>query len=55
LLTRIYPARVFCPTSRCMTFAHGSPLYFDSHHLSVPGALMLKQPIEEAINRVPQA
>ena len=55
LLTRIYPARIFCPTSRCMTFAHGSPLYFDSHHLSVPGALMLKQPIEEAINRVPQA
>ncbi|WP_373476502.1 acyltransferase family protein [Sphingorhabdus sp.] len=53
LLTRVYPARVFCPTSRCLTFAHGAPLYFDSHHLSVPGALMLKDTIAEAIGRTP--
>ena len=55
LLTRIYPDRVFCRGTRCMTVAHGSPLYFDSHHLSIPGALMLEQPIEQALARVPAA
>ena len=54
-LTRVYPAQVLCPTSRCLTFANGAPLYFDSHHLSVPGALMLKDPIAEAIGRTPAA
>ncbi|MEP7350807.1 MAG: acyltransferase family protein [Sphingorhabdus sp.] len=55
LLTRIYPDAVFCPTRRCMTVANGMPLYFDSHHLSIPGALMLEQPIKDALARLPAA
>ena len=53
LLTRIYPDRVFCPNTRCMTVSNGSPLYFDSHHLSIPGAMMLERPIKIALARVP--
>jgi peptidoglycan/LPS O-acetylase OafA/YrhL len=48
-LTRIYPDRIFCPHSRCLTYAKGAPLYFDSHHLSIPGARMLKPSLERAL------
>jgi len=48
-LTRVYPDDVFCPDSRCLTYARGAPLYFDSHHLSIPGAQMLQPKLEQAI------
>jgi hypothetical protein len=48
-LTRVYPDRIFCPTSRCLTYARGAPLYFDSHHLSIPGARMLRPSLEKAL------
>jgi peptidoglycan/LPS O-acetylase OafA/YrhL len=48
-LTRIYPDRIFCPTSRCITYAKGAPLYFDSHHLSIPGARLLQPSLEHAL------
>lgn len=49
LLTRVYPDDVFCHGSRCLTYAKGAPLYFDSHHLSIPGARMLQPKLEQAI------
>jgi peptidoglycan/LPS O-acetylase OafA/YrhL len=56
LLTRIYPAEVLCPNSDCLTYANGSPLYFDSHHLSIPGAQMLRPRLERAmVERNPHA
>jgi peptidoglycan/LPS O-acetylase OafA/YrhL len=51
LLTRIYPDEVFCPNSRCLTYAAGEPLYFDSHHLSIPGARMLQRKLEQAMTQ----
>lgn len=49
LLTRIYPADVFCKNARCLTYANGAPLYFDSHHLSIPGARMLRHQLKRAM------
>lgn len=51
LLTRVYPDDVFCRGSRCLTYAKGSPLYFDSHHLSIPGARLLQPKLERAIEK----
>jgi SGNH domain (fused to AT3 domains) len=51
MLTRIYPADIFCASTRCLTYAHGSPLYFDSHHLSIPGARMLQAQLERAVHQ----
>jgi peptidoglycan/LPS O-acetylase OafA/YrhL len=48
-LTRVYPDRIFCPDSQCLTYAKGAPLYFDSHHLSIPGARMLAPSLERAL------
>ncbi|WP_031308556.1 acyltransferase family protein [Sphingobium sp. C100] len=35
----IDPVKALCATDRCAIEAEGKPLYFDSHHLSVAGAL----------------
>jgi peptidoglycan/LPS O-acetylase OafA/YrhL len=48
-LTRIFPDRIFCPDSRCLTYAKGTPLYFDSHHLSIPGSRLLQPSLEQAL------
>lgn len=40
-LMRIYPTQVLCPEKRCVAVVDGKPLYFDSHHLSIPGSEML--------------
>jgi len=53
-LTRIRPDRIFCKASRCMTYANGAALYFDSHHLSIPGAALLFPVMRQAIGPVPQ-
>lgn len=51
LVARVYPAREFCKGSQCITYANGTPLYFDSHHLSIPGALRLEPALRRAISR----
>lgn len=48
-LTRVYPDRILCSATRCLTYANGAALYFDSHHLSIPGAALLAPTIREAI------
>jgi peptidoglycan/LPS O-acetylase OafA/YrhL len=40
-LMRVYPQRVLCRGRRCLTSIGGKPLYFDSHHLSIPGSELL--------------
>jgi peptidoglycan/LPS O-acetylase OafA/YrhL len=50
-LTRIYPDRIFCPSQRCLTYANGAPLYFDSHHLSIPGARLMKPSLDQALDQ----
>jgi hypothetical protein len=40
-LQRIYPEEILCRAQRCLTSLDTKPLYFDSHHLSVPGAKLL--------------
>lgn len=51
MLTRLYPDDIFCPNSRCITYADGAPLYFDSHHLSIPGAKLLQPRLEQAMKQ----
>lgn len=48
-LTRVYPDRALCPADRCLGFADGTPLYFDSHHLSIPGSRRLEPVLEMAL------
>lgn len=48
-LARVYPNRILCPGRRCLTYAKGVPLYFDSHHLSIPGSRMLAPDLAAAI------
>lgn len=50
-LVRVYPEEIFCPDARCITYAKGMPLYFDSHHLSIPGAQMLEAKLRHATER----
>lgn len=53
MLTRVYPDSILCPGARCLTYAKGTPLYFDSHHLSIPGARLLRPELERAIKQRP--
>ena len=48
-LTRIYPERVLCPANRCLSVLHETPLYYDSHHLSMPGSRLLVPQLERAM------
>jgi Predicted acyltransferases len=50
-LTRVYPDRILCRSGRCLTYADGAALYFDSHHLSIPGAKRLLPAIRTALRR----
>lgn len=50
-LMRVYPDKALCPHGICLGYANGKPLYFDSHHLSIPGAERL---IPELTNSVKQ-
>jgi hypothetical protein len=36
------PEDVLCPQDRCAIVSDGRPLYFDSHHLSLHGAMLLE-------------
>lgn len=51
MLSRIYPARAICKGEQCKTYGRGAPLYFDSHHLSIPGAVRLEPALRAAIMR----
>ncbi|HEX7873799.1 MAG TPA: acyltransferase family protein [Sphingobium sp.] len=48
-LRRVYPEDALCNRKGCMTSSHGVPLYFDSHHLSIPGSRLLLPQIRSAI------
>ncbi len=48
-LVRLRPRRVLCRGPRCLTNVDGKPLYFDSHHLSLPGARMLVPAFRKAL------
>lgn len=48
-LTRVYPEDVLCPRGRCLSISRGTPLYFDSHHLSMPGSRLLVPQLWKAI------
>ncbi|MET0364215.1 MAG: acyltransferase family protein [Sphingobium sp.] len=48
-LRRVYPEDALCNGTGCLTSVHGQPLYFDSHHLSIPGARLLLPQIRHAI------
>lgn len=48
-LTRVYPDRALCPSDRCFGFIDGTPLYFDSHHLSIPGSQRLKPALRSVL------
>jgi peptidoglycan/LPS O-acetylase OafA/YrhL len=50
-LTRIYPERALCHKGQCWTYAGNAPLYFDSHHLSLPGARLLLPQLRSALER----
>ncbi|MEW9857051.1 acyltransferase family protein [Novosphingobium sp. M1R2S20] len=49
-LTRVYPDRTLCPSDQCLGYIDGTPLYFDSHHLSIPGSKRLEPALEAALN-----
>ncbi|WP_292934725.1 MULTISPECIES: acyltransferase family protein [unclassified Novosphingobium] len=51
MLSRIYPASSICKGGQCRTYARGTPIYFDSHHLSIPGALRLEPALRAAFAR----
>ncbi|WP_366416328.1 SGNH hydrolase domain-containing protein [Novosphingobium sp. 32-60-15] len=46
-----YPARAICKGKQCKTYVRGTPLYFDSRHLSIPGAVRLELALRVAIMR----
>lgn len=48
-LHRIYPEETLCNHTECKTSVDGKPLYFDSHHLSIPGARFLLPQIRAAL------
>ncbi|SCW72480.1 Peptidoglycan/LPS O-acetylase OafA/YrhL, contains acyltransferase and SGNH-hydrolase domains [Sphingobium faniae] len=48
-LTRVYPEAILCPEGRCLSVLHGTPLYFDSHHLSKPGSRLLVPALRQAM------
>ena len=48
-LIRVHPERSLCSDGRCQTYAGNAPLYFDSHHLSLPGARMLLPELRPAL------
>lgn len=48
-LVRLRPRRVICRGPRCRTNIDGQPLYFDSHHLSIPGARLLEPAFRRAL------
>lgn len=48
-LYRVYPEDVLCNRTDCVTSINGRPLYFDSHHLSIPGARILLPQIRAAL------
>lgn len=48
-LYRIYPEDAFCNRTDCMTSIDGRPLYFDSHHLSIPGSRILLPQLRAAL------
>ncbi|VVT22866.1 conserved membrane hypothetical protein [Sphingomonas sp. EC-HK361] len=50
-LTRVYPEQALCPGNQCLGFADGTPLYFDSHHLSIPGSRRLEPLLAAALHR----
>lgn len=50
-LIRVYPTQVLCPQDRCVAIMDGKPLYFDSHHLSIPGSRILVPLFARALRR----
>ncbi|WP_340266355.1 acyltransferase family protein [Sphingobium mellinum] len=52
-LIRIYPERVLCPADRCLSVLHETPLYYDSHHLSMPGSRLLVPQLARALRVKP--
>ncbi|MET1756678.1 acyltransferase family protein [Novosphingobium sp. RD2P27] len=52
-LKRVYPDRTLCPSDRCLGFVDGTPLYFDSHHLSIPGSKRLEPALKSALRDHP--
>lgn len=48
-LVRVRPRRVLCRGPKCLTNVGGKPLYFDSHHLSLPGARLLEPAFRQAL------
>lgn len=48
-LSRVRPMAVLCRGARCLASIDGTPLYFDSHHLSIPGARLLVPELRRAI------
>ncbi|WP_336968790.1 acyltransferase family protein [Sphingobium aromaticiconvertens] len=49
-LYRVYPEDALCNRTDCVTSVDGRPLYFDSHHLSIPGARILLPQIRAALH-----
>jgi peptidoglycan/LPS O-acetylase OafA/YrhL len=50
-LIRIYPTQALCPQDRCVAMMDGKPLYFDSHHLSIPGSKTLVPLLARALRQ----
>jgi peptidoglycan/LPS O-acetylase OafA/YrhL len=50
-LIRIYPTQALCPHNRCVAMMDGKPLYFDSHHLSIPGSMTLVPLLARALRQ----
>lgn len=49
-LYRVYPEDALCNRTDCVTSVNGRPLYFDSHHLSIPGSRILLPQIRAALH-----
>ena len=50
-LRRVFPEEVLCNSARCLTNLDSKPLYFDSHHLSIPGAELLVPQLRAALGK----
>ncbi|ESY74527.1 hypothetical protein X740_31655 [Mesorhizobium sp. LNHC221B00] len=50
-LVRVYPTQALCPQERCVVMMGGKLLYFDSHHLSIPGSEALEPLLARALRQ----
>lgn len=48
----LYPHKVLCATDRCAVMKDGRPLYYDTDHLTITGALLLTEMLEPVFGQL---